>query len=107
MCGGSGGGGNGGRSGGGGGSLPDNQQPGEVVREANKANAPQITSQQLANMHIDAVGLSDHGSPEYNAGMKKFVTQIKAKGITEASFPKTDKGESDWRFVERSIRKFG
>lgn len=34
MCGGSGGGGNGGRSGGGS-SLPDNQQPGEVMREAN------------------------------------------------------------------------
>lgn len=35
MCGGSGGGGNGGRTGGGGGSsLPDNQQPGEVFRQA-------------------------------------------------------------------------
>lgn len=39
MCGGSGGGGNGGRSGGGGGSTNgDAGQPGEVVREANKAN---------------------------------------------------------------------
>ena len=35
-----GGGGKSGRSSGGGSSLPDNQQPGEVMREANKANAP-------------------------------------------------------------------
>ena len=53
MGGGSGGGGRPGRSGGGGGgdSLPDNQQPGEVFREANKAN--QMTESQRADAFID------------------------------------------------------
>jgi len=90
MGGGSGGGGNGGRTGGGGSGQP-----------------PQITSQQLADMHVGATKGASFGEPGYAEGMKQFVSEIKAKGITKESFPKTDKGESDWRFVERSIKKYG
>lgn len=109
MGGGAGGGGNGGRSGGGGGGSTngDAGQPGEVVREANKANAPAMTSQQLADMHVSATKGASFGEPKYAEGMKKFVSEIKAKGISQESFPKTEKGQSDWRFVERSMKKYG
>jgi len=107
CCGGSGG----SKSGGGGGaSLPDNQQPGEVFREANKANEPKTLvysgvpiHSKMSENQIEAATAAAGERGDYKAEMRKLVSAFKAAGMTPEKAPT----ENSQHRLTRLFRKFG
>jgi hypothetical protein len=95
MGGNSGGGGNGGRSGGGT-SLPDNQQPGEVFREANKANEKDRLAA-IINRNVAVMKAKDAG-----------LRQLRSEQDKIESAGKFNSGQPDhavWRSLNTAINK--
>jgi hypothetical protein len=97
MSKGAGGGGRPGRSGGGGSTNGDAGQPGEVVREANKANAE-------FNAIDKRVKSLEPGSPEHQAAMKEWWPAFHAKNEANAAADKAKgivapkKSATDFRY---------
>lgn len=114
MCGGSGGGEKSGRTGGGS-TNGDAGQPGEVVREANKANGQirveggvpitkNISESQLIAAHASIVTRTEKSDAEYDAAMKSFVSSLKSVGVSEKSFPE---GSTGSKKLKRFYKSYG